>query len=58
MTPEEFKIKAQEIHDKYQGWAEEEGHWEMDQLMANCLRSIGYDEGVNILLSMHHIWYA
>ena len=58
MTPEEFKKKAQEIYDKYRGEAGEDGHYDMDVLMAECLESLGYKEGIDILWSMTCIWYA
>lgn len=58
MTPEEFKKLAQKIYDRNDGYAGEEGHIEMDRLMADCLKSLGYDEGVDILWSMDSIWYA
>lgn len=58
MTPEEFKQKAQEIYDAQNGYAGEDGHIERDYLMAECLRSLGYNEGVDIIFSMHHVWYS
>ena len=58
MTPEEFKKKAQEIYDKYKGDAGEEGHVEIDDLLTACLKSLGYEEGLNIVWSMKSIWYA
>lgn len=58
MTPEEFKEKAQEIYDEYKGYAEEGGHIAMDDLMYDCLESLGYKEGLDILFSMKYIWYA
>lgn len=58
MTPEEFKKLAQEIYNRNKGYAGEEGHIERDRLMMDCLRSLGYDEGVDILWSMDAIWYA
>lgn len=58
MTPEEFKQKAQKIYDVQNGHAGEDGHIERDYLMAECLRSLGYSEGVDILFSMHHVWYS
>lgn len=51
MTKEEFKKKTQEIYDK-RGYAGEEGHIETDRLMAEWLRSLGYEEGINILYNM------
>ena len=58
MTLEEFKKKAQEIYDTNRGHAGEEGHWEMDCLIRECLESLGYKEGTDILFSMDAIWYA
>ena len=58
MTPEEFKIKAQELCDKYRGFAGEEGHMDVDDLLTECLNSLGYEEGTRILWSMSHFWYA
>ena len=58
MTPEEFKIKAQAIYDKHHGCAEEEGHLDIDDLLTECLNSLGYQEGTEILWSMDSIWYA
>lgn len=58
MTPEEFKAKAQEIYDKYEGEADEGGHMERDNLMSECLESLGYEEGIEILYSMSRIWYS
>lgn len=58
MTSEEFKLLAQEIYERNKGWAGEKGHVEMDGLMIDCLKSLGYDEGVDILFSMDAIWYT
>ena len=58
MSPEEFKVKAQELYDKYKGEAGEDGHIDIDYLLSECLRSLGYQEGVDILWSMRMIWYA
>lgn len=58
MTPEEFKEKVQEFCDKYGGWAGEEGHMEMDDLMSECLQSLGYGEGLDILRNMKGVWYS
>lgn len=58
MSIDEFKKKAQEIYDNNKGYAGEEGHYEIDNLMKECLRSLGYGEGVDILFSMWPIWYA
>lgn len=49
MTPEEFTKKAQEIYDKYEGYAEEDGHIDIDRLMVECLESLGYKDGCDIL---------
>lgn len=58
MTPEEFAKKAQELYDKHEGYAEEEGHIDIDRLMTECLESLGYKEGCDTLWSMTNIWYA
>lgn len=58
MTPEEFKNKAQQIFDEYKGDAGEAGHMAIDDLMDECLRGLGYSEGLNILWKMTSIWYA
>lgn len=58
MTKEEFKKKAQEIYDRNEGYAGEEGHIETDRLMAECLKSLGYEEGIDILYNMTDFWYA
>ncbi len=58
MTPEEFKKKAQELYDKYQGEAGEDGHIDVDNLLTECLASLGYKEGLDILWSMDNFWYA
>lgn len=58
MTPTDFKEKAQEIFDKHEGWAGDDGHQDIDRLMQECLRSLGYGEGIDILFSMDSIWYC
>ena len=58
MTPEEFKKRAQELYDKNEGHAGEEGHMAIDDLLTECLISLGYEEGCNILWRMDDIWYA
>ena len=58
MTPKEFKEKAQEIFDKHEGWAGDDGHQNIDRLMQERLRSLGYGEGIDILFSMDSIWYC
>jgi hypothetical protein len=58
MTPEEFAKKAQKIYDKHEGYAGEDGHIDIDRLMTECLESLGYQDGCDILWSMSSIWYA
>ena len=58
MTPEEFKNKAQELYDKHKGFAGEDGHMDVDALLTECLISLGYKEGTDILWSMKDFWYA
>lgn len=55
MTPEEFAKKAQEIYNKHKGYAGEEGHIDIDDLMTECLESLGYKDGCDILWSMSSI---
>lgn len=58
MTPEEFKIKAQALYNEHNGYAGEEGHIEVDYLLTECLNSLGYKEGTDILWSMRAFWYS
>jgi len=58
MTPEEFKKRAQELYDKHKGDAGEEGHSDVDNLLTECLNSLGYEEGTKILWSMDNFWYS
>lgn len=58
MTPGEFKNKAQELYDKHKGFAGEDGHMDVDALLTECLISLGYKEGTDILWSMQDFWYA
>lgn len=58
MTVEEFKKKAQEIYDENEGYAGEDGHIQVDQLMEECLRSLGYGEGIDTMNKMSNFWYA
>ena len=41
MSPEEFKIKAQELYDKYKGEAGEDGHIDIDDLEWSYLEGDG-----------------
>ena len=58
MTAEEFKKRAQEIYDENEGYAEEDGHIQVDLLMEECLRSLRYGEGIDIMNKMSNFWYA
>ena len=58
MTVEEFKKRAQEIYDENEGYAGEDGHVQVDRLMEECLRSLGYGEGIGIMNKMSNFWYA
>jgi hypothetical protein len=58
MTPEEFKnlmANAKSRYDEHDD--EEETHVEMDGIMCNLLRQLGYGEGVDIFNSTPK-WYA
>ena len=58
MTIEEFKKRAQEIYDENEGYAGEDGHIQVDRLMEECLRSLGYGEGIDIMNKMSNFWYT
>lgn len=58
MSIDEFTRKAKEIYNKHKGYAGEEGHIDRDDLMEECLRSLGYEKGLNILNSMKAYWYS
>lgn len=58
MTKEEFKERAKEIYDRNNGYAGETGHMEIDSLMEECLRGLGYEEGLDIIDEMSGIWYS
>jgi hypothetical protein len=58
MTPEEFKELAQKLYDKHEGYGGEEGHMDKDSLMYKCLKSLGYQDGLNILNKLEPIWYS
>ena len=47
ITPEKFKLKMNELATS-SGLDEEDRHRRMDALMCEVLRSIGYDDGVDI----------
>lgn len=60
LTPEEFAIAMAQIktgvcYDRM--YDQEDQHFDADELMCNVLRSLGYDEGVDIFDSMPK-WYA
>ena len=60
MTPEEFaeKMKAlAERNTKFPYCDVEDNHILMDALMCECLRSLGFSEGVNIYESTEK-WYS
>lgn len=62
MTPEEFAKKMKKISDnlKYQNDAyydEEDTHMQMDDLMSDLLRQLGYGEGIDIFENTNK-WYS
>ena len=56
ITPEEFAKRMRDIHDMYSD-DEEVVHSEMDDLMCDLLRELGYGEGIDIFDHTHK-WYA
>ena len=55
-TPEEFAGMMKAIAYKYHG-DEEECHMEMDRLMCDYLRMLGYGEGIDIFENIPK-WYT
>lgn len=59
MTPEEFKQAMADAYHKY--WViendEEFVHIEMDEIMCDLLRDLGYGEGIDIFESTYK-WYS
>ena len=56
MTPEKFKLEMNELATS-SGLDEEDRHRRMDALMCEVLRSIGYDDGIDIF-EVTNKWYA
>ena len=64
LTPEEFTKAMNDISDKLANppkyrpyYDEEDAHMEMDDLMLDLLRSLGYGDGVDIFENTNK-WYA
>lgn len=60
MTPKEFAFRAQQIFEECGGDAGKDrgaGHIAMDNLMEDCLREEGYDEGLEIFDNLKHVFY-
>ena len=64
LTPEEFAKAMKDISDKLVNppedcpyYDEEDAHMEMDDLMCDLLRSLGYGDGVDIFENTDK-WYA
>lgn len=63
LTPEEFAKMMKDISDKLVNppecrpyYDEEDAHIEMDYLMCNLLRSLGYGDGVDIFENTDKWW--
>lgn len=56
MKPEEFKQLMTKIIEE-DGDNNQEAHERMDSVMCECLKSIGYEEGI-IIFETQHKWYA
>ena len=54
MSPEEFKENMKNIENTFDN--PEESHWEMDNLMCDVLKSLGYSEGIDIFINSTR-WY-
>ena len=59
MNKEEFKQKMKEIEDKFDNnvYDEEKAHYEADNLLMECLVSLGYIDGVVIFEQLPK-WYS
>lgn len=56
MTPEKFKLKMNELATS-SSLDKEDRHRRMDDLMCEVLRSIGYDDGIDVFEATSK-WYA
>lgn len=56
LSPRSFAHRMQKLYEEY-GGDREAVHAEMDDLMCNLLRSLGYGKGVEIFESTDK-WYA
>ena len=56
MTPEDFELKMQTLLTQY-GDSIEELHIQMDNLMCEVLKSLGYEKGVEIF-KRTELWYS
>lgn len=54
MNPEEFYKKMLNLLDDYDI---EDGHYAMDELMCEALKSLGYEKGVKVFENAER-WYA
>ena len=53
-----LKSAPKKIFDKNKGFAGEDGHMQVDSLMEECLRSLGYGKGIDIMNKMSGFYYA
>lgn len=56
ITPDEFYLKMKDTELEYRD-DPEECHWQLDKLMFETLKSLGYGAGVEIFLESWR-WYS
>lgn len=56
MTKEQFSEKMRDLKNRSGEFHEEYKHQEADEILSACLKSLGYDEGVDIFNSLPK-WY-
>lgn len=57
-APEEFKEECQKLYDRWFGLAGAGSYVEIEHLMKETLKSLGYEDGIYILDKFHQVWYV
>lgn len=55
ITPKEFENRMKEVLDENKEWIEG-GHEDMDALLCEVLKSLGYEDGIDLYLNADK-WY-
>jgi len=56
LTPDEFADRVEQIINEH-AWDKEATHSRLDTLIFDTLRALGYEEGIDLILSTS-VWYA